>query len=191
MQIAILALQGAFIEHAQMLERLGHESVEIRQLSDWERYISTPSEHKALILPGGESTTMMKLLNDEHLFSPIRKAITEGMPVMGTCAGMILLSQDRLGTMDIEVKRNAYGRQLGSFNATGRVEGIAADIPMTFIRAPYIEKIWGEAKTLAVVDGNIVAAQQGNQLACAFHPELTGDTRWHEYFISIVSNPQS
>lgn len=181
MTIAVLALQGAFIEHERMLERLGCETFEVRQLADWNR-------HKdALVIPGGESTTMMRLLKDEGLFNPIQQAIMEGLPVMGTCAGMILLSQERLATMDIAVRRNAYGRQLGSFNTIGVIDGIGADVPMTFIRAPFIEKVWGSAVAISTVDGNIVAARQGKQLACAFHPELTGDTRWHEYFIKICN----
>lgn len=181
MTIAVLALQGAFIEHERMLERLGCKTFEIRQLADWDR-------HKdALVIPGGESTTMMRLLKDEGLFEPIQKAIKEGLPVMGTCAGMILLSEGRLETMDISVRRNAYGRQLGSFNTIGVIEDIGTDIPMTFIRAPYIEKVWGKAEAIAVVDGNIVAAKQDRQLACSFHPELTEDTRWHEYFIRICN----
>lgn len=181
MIIAVLALQGAFIEHEKMLEGLGCETFEVRQLSDWNR-------HKdALVIPGGESTTMMRLLKDEGLFEPIRQAIIGGLPVMGTCAGMILLSEERLATMDIRVRRNAYGRQLGSFNTLGAINDIGNDIPMTFIRAPYIEEVSGTAQAISIVDGKIVAAKQGKQLACAFHPELTNDTRWHEYFIKICN----
>lgn len=179
MKIAVLALQGAFIEHEQMLQQLGHTTFEIRKLSDWEQ----PKD--ALVIPGGESTTMMRLLKDEGLFAPIREAIVNGLPVMGTCAGMILLAKDRLECMDIEVVRNAYGRQLGSFNAVGNVEGVGEDVPMTFIRAPYIKEYGTEVVPLAVVDGRTVAARQGNKLVCAFHPELTDDTRWHQYFIGI------
>ena len=180
MSIAVLALQGAFIEHEQVLRRLGAECFEVRQLSDWLR----PKD--GLILPGGESTVQLRLLHSLGLFDPIRQAIAEGLPVLGTCAGMILLSEGRFGTMDIRVRRNAYGRQLGSFHTEGRVEGIGTDVPMTFIRAPYIEEITSDrCRPLATVDGHIVAARQGCQMATAFHPELDGDTRLHEQFLLL------
>ena len=141
MKAAVLALQGAFIEHEQVLQRLGVETVEIRQLKDWTEFMS-PSPLggvrgrlcRLLILPGGESTVQMRLLKELGLFEPIRQAIADGLPVLGTCAGMILLSDGYLGTMHIRVRRNAYGRQLGSFHTTGAVDGIGADVPMTFIR---------------------------------------------------------
>lgn len=181
MRIAVLALQGAFIEHEQMLQRLGVETFEVRQLADWLQ----PKD--GLILPGGESTVQMHLLSQLGLLQPIRQAISDGLPVFGTCAGMILLSTDHLGTMDIQVLRNAYGRQLGSFHTLGSVQGIGDEVPMTFIRAPYIENVLSDqCQVLAEVDGHIVAAQQGNQLATAFHPELDDDTRLHQYFIDIA-----
>ena len=124
MRIAVLALQGAFIEHEQVLQRLGVETFELRQLKDWQQ----PKD--GLILPGGESTVQMRLLNELGLFAPIREAILDGMPVFGTCAGMILLSEGRLGTMHIQVRRNAYGRQLGSFHTIGSVTDIGSDVPM-------------------------------------------------------------
>lgn len=180
MKVAVLALQGAFIEHEQVLQRLGVETVEIRQLKDWQQPID------ALILPGGESTVQMRLLKELGLLEPIRQAIADGMPVLGTCAGMILLSQGYLGTMDIRVRRNAYGRQLGSFHTTGTVEGIGDDVPMTFIRAPYIEEVLSaDCQPIADVNGHIVAARQGNQIATAFHPELDDDTRLHQLLISL------
>ena len=176
MRIAVLALQGAFIEHEQMLQRLGVETFEVRQLADWLQ----PKD--GLILPGGESTVQMHLLSQ-----PIRQAISDGLPVFGTCAGMILLDTDHLGTMDIQVLRNAYGRQLGSFHTLGSVQGIGDEVPMTFIRAPYIYNVLSDhCQVLAKVDGHIIAAQQGNQLATAFHPELDDDTRLHQYFIDIA-----
>ena len=182
MKIAVLALQGAFAEHEQMLHRLGVETFEVRQLADWNQ----PKD--ALIIPGGESTTQGKLLRDLGLFEPIRQAIIDGLPVFGTCAGLILLSSLHLGTMDIDVQRNAYGRQLGSFHTEAQVKGIGEDIPMTFIRAPYINKVLSpKVEVLAEVDGHIVAARQGNQLVTAFHPELDDDTRIHEFFLSLVS----
>ena len=182
MKAAVLALQGAFIEHEQVLQRLGIETVEIRQLSDWQQ-----GRWDALILPGGESTVQMRLLHELGLFEPIRKAISDGLPVLGTCAGMILLSDGYLGTMHIRVRRNAYGRQLGSFHTTGTVDGIGADVPMTFIRAPYIEKVLADdCSPIAIVDGHIVAARQGNQIATAFHPELDEDLRLHQFLIDMI-----
>lgn len=184
-RIAVLALQGAFIEHEQMLQGLGMETFEVRQLSDWEQ----PKD--GLVIPGGESTTQFRLLNDLALLQPIRQAILEGLPVFGTCAGLILLANQEDGhprqglcTMDIDVCRNAYGRQLGSFNAIGEVADIANDFPMTFIRAPYIHRTLSpEVEILSEADGHIVAVRQGHQLATAFHPELTADNRLHRYFV--------
>lgn len=176
-----MALQGAFVEHEQILQKLGVETVEIRQMRDWQQ----PKD--GLVLPGGESTVQMRLLKELGLFDPIREAILSGMPVLGTCAGMILLSERRLGTMDIEVRRNAYGRQLGSFHTVGSVEGIGNDVPMTFIRAPYIERVLSEkVEVLSTVDGHIVAARQDRQLATAFHPELDGDRRIHQMFVEMA-----
>ena len=180
MRIAILALQGAFAEHEQMLHRLGVETFQVRQQSDWNQ----PKD--GLIIPGGESTTQGKLLHDLGLFEPIRQAIIEGLPVFGTCAGLILLSPIHLGTMDIDVQRNAYGRQLGSFHTIAPVKGIGDDISMTFIRAPYINNVLSpDCEVLSEVDGHIVAARQGRQLVTAFHPELDNDTRIHQFFLSM------
>lgn len=185
MVTAILALQGAFVEHAQMMERLGVEHFEIRQKKDLQK------EFDALILPGGESTVMGKLLRESELFVPIRERILSGMPVFGTCAGLILLAGEvegdstHLGTMDICVKRNAYGRQLGSFYTEDDFKGIGT-IPMTFIRAPYIAEAGERVEVLAEVDGRIVAARQGNQLVTAFHPELNDDVRVHQYFLNMI-----
>ncbi len=187
MKIAVLALQGAFIEHEQRLHALGVDSFQVRQLSDWKK------EKDALIIPGGESTTQIKLLSDLHLMDPIRRAIQEGLPVFGTCAGLILLASHVLGetrrglaTMDMIVCRNAYGRQLGSFHTIAPVVGVGHDVPMTFIRAPYIEKVEQGVDILSIVDQHIVAARQGAQLVTAFHPELDPDTRLHEYFLNMV-----
>ena len=186
MTVAILALQGAFAEHGQMLDKLGADHFEIRQKKDLEK------EFDALILPGGESTVMGKLLHDLDLYESIRDKILAGMPVFGTCAGLILLAKDieeeatHLATMDIRVKRNAYGRQLGSFYTEDEFRGIG-EIPMTFIRAPYIVEVFGEAEVLARVDGKIVAARQNNQLVTAFHPELSDDLKVHQYFLNMIS----
>ena len=178
MNIAILALQGAFAEHEQILHKLGVETFQVRNLEDLQR-------HKdGLIIPGGESTAIMKIMKDENLFEPIKKAIEEGLPVFGTCAGLILLDKQHLGTMNIKAKRNAYGRQLGSFSTTDTFQGIGS-IPMTFIRAPYIESVGEGVEVLAEVDGRIVAARQGKQLVTAFHPELDSDLRVHEYFLNL------
>ena len=187
--IAILALQGAFAEHQQMLHTLGEESVLIRNLEDWNNFIEN-TDKRGLIIPGGESTAMMRIIRDENLLEPIRKAILDGMPVFGTCAGLIMLDSEHLGTMDIEVKRNAYGRQLGSFFTTDEVKGIGK-VPMTFIRAPYITAVKDDVEVLAEVDGNIVAARQGKQLVTSFHPELNDDTRIHEFFLKTLPlNPR-
>ena len=180
MRIAILALQGAFAEHEAMLRQLGAEPFEVRKLSDWQQ----PKD--GLIIPGGESTTQMKLLRELGLADVVKDAINEGLPVFGTCAGLIMLSQSHLATMDIEAQRNAYGRQLGSFSTVHEVAEIGKDIPMTFIRAPFINRVYGKARELARVDGRVVAARQDNQLVTAFHPELTNDLRIHDYFLSII-----
>lgn len=186
MQIAVLALQGAFIEHEQMLAKLGVPSFEIRQKSD----LSRPFD--GLILPGGESTVQGKLLRELGLFDPLRERIAGGLPVLGTCAGLLLLAKriendDRshFATMDIIAVRNAYGRQLGSFYTAADCKGIGK-IPMTFIRAPYIASVNGEAEVLAAVDGKIVAARQGKQLVTAFHPELNDDPSVHRAFLEMI-----
>lgn len=187
-RVAILALQGAFAEHQQMLQRLGAETVLIRNLEDWNRFLPVGGDGvgmSGLVIPGGESTAMMRIIRDEALFEPVREAILSGMPVFGTCAGLIMLDGEHLDTMDIKVRRNAYGRQLGSFHTVSEFRGIGP-VPMTFIRAPYIESVSDGVEVLSVVDGHIVAAQQGNQLVTAFHPELDGDTRIHEYFLSMM-----
>jgi pyridoxal 5'-phosphate synthase, glutaminase subunit pdx2 len=194
MRIAVLALQGAFLEHEMILRKLGVDCFEVRQKQDWLQ------EKDALIIPGGESTTQGKLLDELGLLLPIREEIERGLPVFGTCAGLILLSRDvegnsetapappRLGTMQITTARNAYGRQLGSFRVESTFVGIEGKIPMTFIRAPYIKEATEAVEVLAKVDDRIVAARQGNQLVTAFHPELDVDTHVHEYFLSMIRN---
>ena len=188
MKIGILALQGAFAEHERVLERLGVENVELRNLEDFQKY---QKELSGLILPGGESTTMGKLLRDQDMLIPIREAILSGLPVFGTCAGLILLakeitSQDEshLGTMDMVVERNAYGRQLGSFYTEAECKGVGK-IPMTFIRGPIISSVGEDVEILATVDNQIVAAQEKNMLVTSFHPELNDDVRLHQYFIEM------
>ena len=186
MQIAVLALQGAFIEHEQMLELLGVSSVEIRQKRDLER------PYDGLIIPGGESTVQGKLLRELGLFEPIKKQIESGLPVFGTCAGLLLLARkiendDRkhFATMDITAVRNAYGRQLGSFYTEADFKGIGK-VPMTFIRAPYIGSVSDNVDVLATVGEKIVAAKQDNQLVTSFHPELNNDLSVHRYFLKMA-----
>ena len=168
-----------------MLEKLGADWFEIRQPRDLDRPFD------GLILPGGESTTMGKLLRDLDLYEPLRAKIQGGLPVYGTCAGLILLAETVDGgvpcfaTMDIAVKRNAYGRQLGSFYTEADFQGLGK-VPMTFIRAPYIAAAGPKAQVLAEVDGHIVAARQGNQLVTAFHPELSDDLSVHQYFLNML-----
>lgn len=188
MKIGILALQGAFAEHERVLERLGVENVELRNLEDFQKY---QKELSGLILPGGESTTMGKLLRDQDMLLPIREAILSGLPVFGTCAGLILLSKEiasqdesHLGTMDMVVERNAYGRQLGSFYTEAECKGVGK-IPMTFIRGPIISSVGEDVEILAIVDNQIVAAQEKNMLVTSFHPELNDDIRLHQYFINM------
>ena len=188
MKIGIMALQGSFGEHAKVLDQLGVESVEIRNLDDCQKH---QSDLSGLILPGGESTTMGKLLREQDMLIPIREAILSGLPVFGTCAGLILLAKEitsqeesHLGTMDMVVERNAYGRQLGSFYTEAECKGVGK-IPMTFIRGPIISSVGEDVEILATVDNQIVAAQEKNMLVTSFHPELTDDVSLHQYFINM------
>ena len=186
-KIGVLALQGAFIEHIKVLQDLGAETVELRQAADLQQELT------GLVLPGGESTVQGKLLHDLGMYDSLREQIAAGLPVLATCAGMILLAERlsndakvHFATMPITVRRNAYGRQLGSFR-THADFGSLGKIPMTFIRAPYIEKVGEGVQVLSKVGGKIVAAQYGKQLALAFHPELdvAESTAVHEYFLGI------
>lgn len=188
MKIGILALQGAFVEHEKVLAELGVESIELRNLEDFQQH---QSDLSGLILPGGESTAMGKLLRDQNMLLPLREAILNSLPVFGTCAGLILLAKDittqeesHLATMDIVVERNAYGRQLGSFYTEADCKGVGK-IPMTFIRGPIISSVGEDVEVLAVVNHQIVAAQEKNMLVTSFHPELTNDFRLHQYFINM------
>src|SRR5579859_199359 len=185
--LGVLAVQGDFAEHAAMLRR-ADASVSVRE-------VRTPKDLvglDGLIVPGGESTTIGKLLVAYGLEMPIRAAAEAGMPVWGTCAGMILLAQDiqggepdgRIGLMDLSVQRNAFGRQLDSFEVDLGFSGLDRPIHAVFIRAPLVERVGPEAEALAMLpDGRVVAARQGNLFATAFHPELTPDTSLHAYFI--------
>ena len=185
-KIGVLAVQGAFAEHRQILEKLGVETFEIRQLRDLEQ------DFDGLILPGGESTVQGKLLHDLGLFEPLRERIESGLPTLGTCAGLILLAEKLsndghtyFATTPVTVERNAYGRQLGSFYTEENFEGIGK-IPMTFIRAPLIQRASQDVQILATVQNQIVAVRYKNQLAISFHPELNNDLRVHQYFVEEI-----
>lgn len=187
MRIGVLAIQGAFIEHEIILDNLGVECVEIRKWND------LGMELDGIVLPGGESTVMGKLLNDLGLFENIKSRILSGLPVLAICAGAILLAEEiegeptsYFGTIPMKIKRNAYGRQLSSFVTEQEVLGIGK-YPMRFIRAPYIMSVSPNVTVMGIVDDKIVAVEYGNQLALAFHPELTEDFSIHKYFLSKVS----
>jgi len=182
MKIGVLALQGAFIEHRKKLWELGIDSFEIRNKKN------LTSTMGGIILPGGESTTIGKLLRDLDMLDELKRQIEGGLPAFGTCAGMILLAKEVDGgkswlqTMDIAVKRNAYGRQLGSFFVGADFKG-AGKIPMTFIRAPFITQVSPQVIVLSEVEGRIVAAEEKNMLVTSFHPELTASNKVHQYFL--------
>ena len=185
--IGVLAVQGAFIEHEQMLQSLGVDCIEIRKPEQL-------TQINGIILPGGESTVQGQLLQKLHMLEPLQNMIRLGLPVLATCAGLILLSEEidngepaHLATLPVTVKRNAYGRQLGSFCTTADLTEIPA-FPMVFIRAPYIASVKEPVKVLGTVDDHIIAVQYKHQIGLSFHPELTGDTRIHKYFIDMVRN---
>ena len=183
MKVAVLAVQGAFEEHEKVLQELGAQTIQLRQAKDLE------DSFDALVLPGGESTVQGKLLRELDMYEPLRAKIAAGLPVLATCAGLILLAEHiagddtvHFGTLPVTVKRNAYGRQLGSFFTTKEVDGVG-EVPMTFIRAPYVESVSDGVEGRAEVDGRIVGVRYGKQLAVAFHPELGGDHRIHQWFL--------
>lgn len=208
LRIGVLALQGAFREHRKSLEACGADVVEIRRPFD-----ESDAEYKGLgvldgiVLPGGESTTMGKLLCDWELLDAIRNCGLSGMPIFGTCAGMILLckeiedtsgtllSQPRFGLLDARVRRNAFGRQLDSFETRLEVKSVARDVEAVFIRAPLIISTAPDVEILAEVQTNdgkqIVAVRQGNLLAASFHPELTTDLRFHAYFLDMCKEQKT
>ena len=185
MKIGVLAVQGAFIEHEHIIEKIGHEVVEIRQKKDLEGI-------DGIILPGGESTVQGQLLRKLDMLDTIKSAIADGLPTLATCAGLILLAGHidnddsiHLGTLPVTVKRNAYGRQLGSFHTIQEMKGMG-EVPMTFIRAPYIEKCEEGAEVLAEIEGNIVAVKYKEQYGLAFHPELDEDDTIHSAFLESI-----
>lgn len=185
-RVGVLALQGDFREHLRLLERVGAEAVPVK----------TPDELAtvdALVIPGGESTTIGKMAVRFGMVDPIREAIAGGKPVYGTCAGMILLAdavtegnQPLIGGLDVMVRRNAFGRQNESFEADIDVEGLSEPFHAVFIRAPWIEKVGDGVEVLAAVDGHPVMVSQGNILATSFHPELTGDGRIHAMLVEMI-----
>jgi len=187
--IGVLDLQGAVIEHINKLNEIdGVSALRVKNLEDL-------SKVQGIILPGGESTAIGKLLRDLNILDTLREKIKAGLPVWGTCAGMILLAKklegydyNHIGTMDIEVKRNAYGAQVESFITDEIIEGISdKKIPMIFIRAPYVERVLGDVEVLCKVNGNIVACREKNMLATSFHPELSEDLTMHKYFYKMCS----
>ena len=189
MRIGVLAAQGAFAEHIAVLSQLGVDALPIRLPRDL-------TGLDGLIIPGGESTSISRLMRIYNLTDEIRGLAKEGLPILGTCAGMILLARENsnsdvepLGLMDIRVKRNAFGRQKDSFETELSIPVLGEKpFPGVFIRAPAIERTNGKAEILArLADGTAVAARQGKLVASAFHPELTGDLRFHQYFLDIVA----
>lgn len=188
MKIGVLALQGAVVEHARTIEAVGAEAILVKRVEQL-------AELNGLILPGGESTAMRRLIDRYDFLEPLKAFGAAGKPIFGTCAGMILLAKrinnqetSHLGLMDMTVERNAFGRQVDSFETDLEIKGVAQDFPAVFIRAPYILEAGPEVEVLSEDTGRIVAARDGHYLATAFHPELTADTRLMEYFVEMVKN---
>ncbi|MEG0773490.1 pyridoxal 5'-phosphate synthase glutaminase subunit PdxT [Clostridium sp.] len=186
--VGVLSIQGAVREHLEKLQRISKvKAIEVKTKEELDMV-------EGLIIPGGESTAIGKLLQDFSLIEPLRKRIEQGLPVWGTCAGMILLakkinndSKTHLNMMNIEVKRNAYGSQLNSFKTIKFIKEVSENpIPLVFIRAPYVENIWGNVEVLCEIEGNIVACKEYNMLATSFHPELTEDLSFHKYFVEMI-----
>lgn len=186
MKIGILGFQGAIVEHQQHIEKIGHEPVVVR-------YVEQLDEIDGIILPGGESTTIGKLLNRTGMMEPLREKIRDGLPAWGTCAGMILLAKEldnddvtHLAVMEIAVKRNAYGTQIDSFDTHAVIPAVSGDeLPLVFIRAPYITRVGKDVEVLCEVGGHVVAAREKNMLVTSFHPELTNNSAFHQYFASL------
>jgi pyridoxal 5'-phosphate synthase pdxT subunit len=172
--IGVLALQGGFEAHARALEQLGARTRIVRVPADL-------GDLDGLVMPGGESTTMTLGVEREELAEPLREFVRSGRPVLGTCAGLIMLDRDHLGLLDVSVRRNAFGRQIGSFEADLDFDG--GPLHAVFIRAPWVESHGDDVEVLASVDGHPVAVRQGNVLAVAFHPELTEERRLHRWLL--------
>jgi pyridoxal 5'-phosphate synthase pdxT subunit len=180
-KIGVLAVQGNFREHVAMLRRLGVDAVEVRKPEQLDGL-------DGLVIPGGESTTMTLGIEREALAEPLRELAARGTPLFGTCAGLIMLDRDHLGLMDIVARRNAFGRQVRSFEADLDVAGLeGGPLRAVFIRAPWIEEHGDEVEVLASLDGHPVAVRQDHLMAVAFHPELSGDRRLHERFLATVA----
>lgn len=187
--IGVLGIQGAVSEHIDKLRSFNEVKAIVVKTKEELNLV------QGIIIPGGESTAIGKLLEDFSLIEPLRERIEKGLPVWGTCAGMILLAKKiskdpkaYLKVMNIEVKRNAYGSQLESFQEQKIIKEISKEpIPIVFIRAPYVERVWGTVDILAEVDGKIVACREKNMLATSFHPELTEDLSFHKYFVEMIS----
>jgi pyridoxal 5'-phosphate synthase pdxT subunit len=176
-RVGVLALQGDFASHVRMLRELGADPVEVRTPEGLEGL-------DALVIPGGESTTMTLGIEREKLAEPLREFAAAGRPVLGTCAGMIMLDREHLGIADYRCERNAFGRQIRSFEADLRIPGVEGPpVRAVFIRAPWIAEHGDEVEVLASVDGHPVAARQGNLLVISFHPEIAGESRIHELFL--------
>lgn len=185
--IGVLAVQGAFIEHEKMLESLGARCVELRNAADLRK------KPDGLVLPGGESTVQRKILMETGMYEPIKAWLDGGMPVLATCAGLILLAEHLSNdtrtcfrTLSVTVRRNAYGRQLGSFITEADVRHIGP-MRQNFIRAPYIEKVSPEVEVLSETDGHVTAVHYKKQLALSFHPEVGKDTRLHQAFLNMIA----
>lgn len=180
LQVGVLALQGDFEAHAKLLRSLAAQPREVRVPEDL-------NDLDALIIPGGESTVMALGVEREGLAEPLKGLIERGTPVLGTCAGMIMLDRDHLGALDIEAKRNAFGRQLRSFETELDVAGVpGGPVHAVFIRAPWVDSHGSDVEVLAEIDGHPVAVRQGNLIAVAFHPELAGDSRLHALLLSTA-----
>jgi pyridoxal 5'-phosphate synthase pdxT subunit len=181
LRIGVLASQGDFAAHAEMLQSLGAEPIEVR----------SPRELRdldGLVVPGGESTTIVKAIERDRLEPAIRAHFEEGRPILGTCAGMIVCDREHLGLVDATARRNAFGRQIASFEAELQVEGLGPDpLRAVFIRAPWIEEHAPGVEVLASIEGHPVAVRQDGVLLCAFHPELTDDARLHALFMALLS----
>jgi pyridoxal 5'-phosphate synthase pdxT subunit len=188
MKVGVLALQGDVREHERALEAVGATPVRVKRADELDAV-------QALIIPGGESTTIGKLLDRFELLQPLNERVANGMPLYGTCAGLILMADTvvgkedaphRVGALDVDVRRNAYGRQVESFEADLEVEGLDTTFRAVFIRAPVIERAGDEVSVIATYDGQPVLVKQGRLLASSFHPEMTGDHRIHQMFLNMV-----
>jgi len=179
-RIGVLALQGGFAAHLRLLRGLGAEPCEVRTPGDLEQL-------DGLIIPGGESTTMTLGIAQEGLAEPLRALARAGKPILGTCAGLIMLDRDHLGLIDIRAERNAFGPQVRSFEADLEVAGFGRPMRAVFIRAPQIAELGADVEPLAAIDRRVVAARQGNRLVVAFHPELVGETRLHAWLLASAA----